>query len=198
MKKMSTKLGAALTTAAVIASTLVPVAMADTVTIERNGADSDNNVTLNNSNTTTISQSNETVIVNSVQASSNTGNNDANQNSGGDVRINTGNAETKVKIENSGSSNHADVAKCACPEHDTPVIVERNGADSDNTVIVNNMNNLTVNQMNVNTFINSALARSNTGWNDANKNTDGDARIKTGKAKSKVKIINTGTSNALN
>lgn len=200
MNKFNTKLSAAVAMAAIMAGSIIPVAFADTnVVVKDNGAFSDTNVTVNNTENTTVNQTNATLIVNAVHASSSTGGNDANFNTGGDVKINTGDATTRVKIENTGSSNDATLPDCGCPEPTTTVKVKDNGAFSDNDVKVNNGKKTPVNQGNASAIINLVGASSGTGWNDANHNTGGDQQttVKTGKSKTKVKINNTGSSNTL-
>lgn len=198
MNKFNTKLSAAIAMAAVIATTLAPVAMADTTVVESgNGVNSTNNVTVNNTDNTTVNQSNATLIVNGVNATSNTGGNNANGNTGGNTTVDSGKATTKVNIENTGSSNDANLPDCGCPDPNTTVEVKNNGVNSDNDVKVTNSSKLNVNQENRSAIINLVRAKSRTGGNDASLNTGGNTTVNTGNAKTKVKIKNTGSKNIL-
>ncbi len=198
MNKFNAKLSAAVAMAAVIATTLAPAAFADTIVVKGNATDSNNNVTVINSNTTDVTQTNESLIVNGVLTVSNTGLNSANENTGGETNITTGKVVTDVNITNTGSKNEAVLPDCGCPKPDNSVTVKKNGKDSTNTVRIVNRDNKTVTQNNSSAIINLVGTISNTGLNSANENGGGDdPTIKTGKIKTKVNIRNTGSSNIL-
>lgn len=201
MNKLKAKLSAAVAMAVVIGSTLAPVAMADTdIIVKDNGGNSTNNVTVNNTDKTTVNQTNSTLIVNGVLVVSDTGDNTVNGNTGdGDVNIDTGKVVTKVKIDNTGSSNDATLPDCVCQDTNTTVKVKDNGTNSNNDVDVTNKNKLKVNQRNRSATINLVGAISKTGNNDASLNTGGgNTTVTTGKVKTRVKINNTGSSNTQN
>lgn len=198
MTKFSPKLSAAVAMAVVFASTLVPVAFADTmVDVSGNGANSTNNVTVSNTDKMSVKQTNNSTIVTDVNASSNSGGNNANYNTGGDTSIMTGDASTKVKVSVGGSTNSAVLRDCTCKTPDNTVNVMDNGADSTNTVDVTNKNKLTVKQKNYSYIVTGVNAKSKTGKNDANSNTGGSTGISTGNATTNVKVKVTGSSNTL-
>lgn len=68
----------------------------DSVKIKGNGANSNNSVTLTNSSSSCTTQVNETMVVNGVLVEQNTGENNANMNTGGSVNVGSGNAESTV------------------------------------------------------------------------------------------------------
>src|SRR5687767_13335161 len=96
-------------TAALLGSAGLFPAFADTVTISGNGAFSDNNVHVSEHDETFVRQSNNTSISNNVSSHSNTGNNSASYNTGGDVSILTGDAHSNVSIQNTAGINVANV-----------------------------------------------------------------------------------------
>lgn len=199
MTNFSSKLGAAVAMAIVIASTMASAALADTtVDVSGNGVNSTNNVTVNNTNNTTVNQTNNSTIVTDVDAESSTGGNNANYNTGGDVNITTGDANTKVKVSVGGSTNSAVLPDCICNTTNNSVNVTDNGVDSNNTVNLKNKNNLTVKQKNNTVVVTDVDAKSKTGKNSANYNTGpGSTGISTGNATTKVKVKVTGSSNTL-
>lgn len=157
------------------------------VLISGNGSDSNNTANLNLTSVTTVVQNNTADINNNITAKANTGWNDANDNTGGDVSIDTGDAETSVAVSNSGNSNSAKVSG------DPGTISLRilgNGSESDNEIYLKLLKDLTLVQNNDANVNNSVYAKANTGKNDANDNTGGDVEIDTGDAKVKVAVDN--------
>ena len=67
-----------------------------TVKITDNGADSTNIVVVKDTNVTKVEQINETLVVNKVWVGQNTGGNEANYNTGGNVSVDSGNATSTV------------------------------------------------------------------------------------------------------
>lgn len=83
-----------------------PIALADTsISIWGNGAGSDNRVSVNTANEKRVGQHNNVRIDNDVRVFSNTGGNRANFNTGGDVRIRTGDINSYVHINNNANVN---------------------------------------------------------------------------------------------
>lgn len=70
-----------------------------------NGADSVNNVTVKNKQVINAAQLNNAVQVNNVLVKQNSGNNQANSNTNGDVTVTTGSAATEVGISNLANTN---------------------------------------------------------------------------------------------
>lgn len=100
------KIGAALATGTFMIASLAGSAFAaTTVTVSGNGAFSHNSVDVNQTHRTTITQHNNADIRNSVRIHSNTGYNNANFNTGGDVYVRTGNINNSVRIHNVANVN---------------------------------------------------------------------------------------------
>lgn len=166
---------------AVFLNLAVPAMASTTIEITGNGAGSDNWTTVNQTTTNTVTQNNTANVTNKVNADANTGKNDANFNTGGDVVVSTGDATVKTNIQNALNSNTAEVD--CCPKGDTEVKITGNGAKSDNGVLLNQGSATSVAQNNLANVKNEVDAKAKTGKNDASLNTGGDVLLKTGNAK---------------
>ncbi len=204
------RLGTAITSAALVASSFVVPALGVDVEISGNGSGSNNTANVTSSNNTTVNQTNYADISNNVDVDANTGNNKANNNTGGDVSIKTGNADANVDVDNLANFNFADVDACGCI-FDATVKIKGNGADSKNKAHVNLDSWLNVDQDN--TFdcskdhketwkksdsCNQVDVDLNTGNNDAKKNTQGgEPSITTGDANGDVMVETTANTNVV-
>ena len=168
-------------------------AASTTVQITGNGAGSDNYAQVNQSNTNTVTQSNTANVTNNVTANANTGNNDANFNTGGDVTVHTGAAQTVANVTNTLNSNAAQINGCCASN--TDVLISGNGAYSDNTVTLDKTNTNTVNQTNYADVTNEVELNAKTGGNGASSNTGGDVLVVTGPAASAATVRTTANSN---
>src|SRR3989344_9638661 len=194
MHKLLYKAGISLATASLIAQCFAGVALASLdVEISGNGANSDSTANVGVSNTTQVTQNNTANITNNANVSADTGKNDANKNTGGDVDITTGNATTTVGVSNTANSNVADVNGCCVG--DLNVKISGNGAKSDNEANVGVSNSTWVNQNNYAKIKNNVDVDSDTGKNDANANTGGSVSITTGNSSSDVAVANTANKN---
>lgn len=147
------------------------------INISGNGAKSDNLVAYNNSSNTNVNVNNSANITNNVNGSANTGNNKANYNSGS-VKIATGDITVIDNINNKSVNNYS-VSVANNSGRSITVSVKDNGTFSDNIVVINNENNVSVNiQSNANLENNSQWDL-NTGNNEASGN-NGDVSILTG------------------
>src|SRR3989344_9304501 len=193
MNKYLIRLGTAISSAALVASSFVGPVLAVDVEIIGNGDSSNNTANVAVTNNVTVNQTNYANITNDVNVDANTGNNDANRNTGGDVSIDTGNATANVGVNNTANSNVADVSAC-CPK-DVNVTIKDNGYNSDNTANVLAASNTTVDQDNTAYIKNYVDVDLDTGNNDANRNTGGNVSITTGDANGAVQIDNTANKN---
>jgi hypothetical protein len=199
MNKLTYRLSTGLATAALLTAAMMPLASAD-VTVQGNGANSDNTVVITNSNTTSVTQSNSSSVVNSVDANSNTGGNTANGNTGGDTSVQTGAASTTVTIKNKGNVNNAALGCCDCGCGCTAagdVLIKNNGAKSNNTVTLAGGKTALKSQTNSSSAVNGVNAKAKTGKNKAKNNTGGTTNVGTGPAATGVGITNTGNTNNL-
>jgi hypothetical protein len=138
-------------------------------------------------------QSNEADIDNDVDVDANTGDNSAEDNTGGSVEISTGDTDTKVEVSNTVNSNSAQVD--CCTSNDTTVEISGNGTGSENTAGVTQTNTTGVWQDNDADVDNDVDVDSETGDNDAEDNTGGDVSVETGDADVTVKLSTTANMN---
>lgn len=145
-------------------------------TISGNGSGSDNNIDINKSNDTTIDIKQNANINNDVDVKANTGDNKANDNTG-DVSINTGDISGKVEVKNANINiDPVDVNSCC---EDMSIKIADNGSDSDNSIKVNEENNIEIRLDNRAEVNNDVNIDANTGGNEADDNS-GDVNIQTG------------------
>ncbi len=100
--------------------------------ISGNGENSDNDVNLALTNASNIWQANSAWVDNHVNAKAESGDNNANGNTGGDVTILTGKAKVVSSIDNLVNFNSADL-NCGCVT-DLEAKVSGNGENSDNVL----------------------------------------------------------------
>ena len=195
MIQITHKIATAIATSALLLQAVAPLAYAETtVTLSGNGSSSDNDANVSQNNTTNVVQTNNANVSNYVSGTASTGGNDANDNTGGDVAIRTGDAQSSVNVSNTLNKNVADVNSCNC-EGDTTVTIEGNGSRSDNDVRLYKNSDINVFQTNNASVYNSVDADAKTGDNDANRNTGGDTTIYTGDASTNVSVSTTANAN---
>ena len=196
---LRTKLTAAALSAAMLFSTVAPAMAATSLTISGNGADSQSAVQLDVQNKTTVVQNNDANISNKVTTNTDTGNNLASYNTGGDVSVNTGDAVAKVEVSNAANLNKAVVADCDCVGADKNLTISGNGADSDNDVNLTSKSQTELFQTNEAKFDNDVDVFAKTGGNQASKNTgkdgSGSVAILTGDALIDVSVSNLANKN---
>src|SRR3989304_3961106 len=181
MNKLVYKLTTAVSTAALLTGSVASVAFGTTsVTVSGNGSDSTNTANVSVSTSTTLVQTNNADIDNSVKINPNSGNNEAEDNTGGDVSIDTGDANGSSSVSNSANSNVASLSCGGCPG-DLDVKISGNGSDSENEANVELISEVGVEQA-----------------NEAEDNTGGDVAIDTGDADVEVGVSNEANFNGLN
>jgi len=190
------KIFVALTVAILVVSTVAPASAATEIGNVGNGVDSSNNATVNQTNSTSVSQTNAASINNNLSVSSNTGNNSASKNTGGDSIVQTGVSGVAVSIENVANQNMATVNNCCATLGNTTVSNQGNGDSTDNTAVLNQNNSTALAQTNVAEIANVVAVESKTGNNKANSNTGGDSFIRSGASiVSPIIIENSANSN---
>ncbi len=182
-----------LATGSLVLNLVTPVAASTTLEVSGNGSNSDSEIKLDRDNTTTVVQNNSAVVTNKVSANADTGNNSASDNTGGDVKVDTGDAKTDVSVSNNLNTNEAKV-EC-CQAGDTDVLISGNGTKSDNKVELDQDNKTSVFQDNAAKVENKIDADAKTGKNDADDNTGGDVEINTGDADTTVTVSTTANAN---
>src|SRR3990167_5952484 len=160
------------------------------VKIANNGAYSNNTVDVDSDSDVDVDQDNDADFDNDIKyLDAKTGNNDANQNNGGDVNVQTGDASVTVAVSNWANSNSARVGS-AGDEANVSLKILDNAADSDNDITLDLDSDVDVDQDNDADFDNDVDADANTGDNDANQNNGGDVLIDTGDASVDITVDN--------
>lgn len=190
------KLITAAATTAMFIQTALPTFAVTELIISGNGSDSDNTVEVSQQTSTTVVQSNETDVNNDIDVYTNTGGNEASDNTGGDVKIDTGDADATVEVSNHVNSNVAEVENCGGCGGDTSVLIEGNGAGTENYVGLQDLNIVTVFQNNNADINNNVEVVLETGNNEAEDNTGGAVVVETGDADATVKLHNFANSNS--
>lgn len=150
------------------------------IAVSDNGSGSSSEVSTQVKQTTSVEQNNNAAVSNDVTQGSNTGDNSASENTGGDAAITTGDVNQQLSINTSVNSSAVNT-EC-CPQS-TNLSITGNGADSQNHIDVNQKNKTTV-VINQNAKVNNnASGNANTGENKANSNTSGNVSIDTGNIK---------------
>lgn len=193
------KLGAAVATATFLATVLAPAGLAETnVNVTNTGVNATNNINVNNTSKTVVTLTNENEVSTGVTAVSDTGNNKANNNTGGDVAIVSGNASADVNVTVGGPSNTVNQSDCGCGPADTNVDVNNTGVGGKNKITVSNPVIKKVTFTNLNSILSSLLAKAKTGKNTANNNDGGTTSIITSDSTTNVTVKVSGPSNTLN
>lgn len=161
-----------------------------------NGSFSDNSVKLDLDNDVRVDQDNDAHFSNDIDSDATTGGNRASRNTGGDVRVDTGDATSDVAVDNMANFNYADLDGCGCV-NDLTADIHGNGTASDNRIAYDSDNDLNADQDNDSRFYNDVDGDLATGHNRTNDNTwfDGDPSVTTGDASSEVDASNTGNVN---
>lgn len=192
------RLATGVTAGSLVFSAFTSAVFADTtVEISGNGAGSHNNITVNSSCNENVTQNNTTNVDVNISANLSTGGNQANNNTGGNVTVSSGNATSDVNITVGGSSNSAEVPSCCGCEATGSATISNNGANSTNNETVNNTVNTTVKQKNKTTTKVKITKKLKTGKNKANNNTGGDVNVTSGDANSTVNVTVDPSSNIL-
>lgn len=183
----------AIATGALLVNMALP-AFAVTIEVSGNGSGATSTATTNVSSSVTVVQDNTANVTNNVSAVANTGANEADDNTGGDVSVTTGNASTTVGVSNTLNSNSASVEGCC--DQDVNVLISDNGEDSENDVTVEHENTTGLFQNNVANVNNNVNSYAGSGSNSANGNTNGDVTVSTGNASTTALVLNTANVNS--
>jgi len=194
MTNMKKQILSAMTAGALLLNVATPALAGTTLEISGNGSNSDSEVKVNNSNNTTVVQNNDAKVNNDIKVNSNTGDNSASDNTGGEVKVETGDADTEVNVSNSLNTNAAKVD--CCQSGDTELKISGNGTKSDNKIDLDQSNKTEVFQTNKADVNNKVDVDSNTGDNDADDNTGGNVKIDTGDASTTVNVGTTANANS--
>lgn len=159
-----------------------------TIFVSGNGSESVSAADVTITTTTTVDQVNTAEITNNIDINANTGGNTADNNTGGDTTISTGDITGEVDILNIGNVNAAGPSSNTTST--TDVSITDNGTGSTNTVTINLSNPFNLSQNNSAEIENNVNIDANTGGNSASGNTGGSANISTGDISFATNIIN--------
>lgn len=191
------KLTTAIATGAIIFSAVTPALASTGVGVIGNGAESNNTVSVTQTNTTTASQNNDANITNNIKTQSSTGGNNADFNTGGNTSVQTGAATNGVSVSNTANINALTVGDpCNC-DNGATILEDGNGAFSNSTADLSNTNTKTATQNNTANFTNNVDSSASTGKNSASDNTGGDNTIMTGAAKNWTDVVSTANKNVM-
>lgn len=159
-----------------------------------NGAFSENTAETKTNESTTVESKNQAELKNNFAVSSKTGGNNANYTTGGDAKVQTGNANSTINVINFANTNGIEVAvkefNILDDQTGDVTLNFGNGADSTNKTAIDDTGTLViVNENNANVE-NKIVVNTDTGGNNANFTTGGDASIKTGDANIVVNVVN--------
>ena len=177
MNKLQKKIASSIAAVALLVNMAMPV-MATTIVLTGNGSNSDNDAEVVVVSTTNVVQTNVADITNDVDVDADTGDNSADDNTGGDVSIDTGDADVAVAVVNTANTNTADIEGCC--GSDAEVLISNNGSDSDNDVALELVDTTAVFQTNDADVDNDVDVDTDTGDNSADDNTGGTVEIDTG------------------
>jgi len=162
------------------------------VTISGNGTHSDNTVALDNSSTTALFQTNVANVNNNVDVDAHTGHNSADNNTGGNVGLRSGDVNTTVDLHTAANANSATVGGSDADAHHGTVsaIISGNGSYSDSAIALDLGNDVLVTQTNIADITNDVDVDGKTGGNSADNNTGGNVALRSGDANADIMIDN--------
>ncbi|MFH0936831.1 MAG: hypothetical protein V1808_00885 [Candidatus Daviesbacteria bacterium] len=197
---MKYKVSGAVASAALMLTLLVPKAFADsTLQISGNGNGSGNTITVVSGNTCDVTQKANTYVGVVLSATSSTGGNTANNNTGGTTDILSGNATATVNMTVTGGSNIAnDPCCCQSPAPtSSPALISGNGNNSTNVISDVSTKDSSLKQK-AKTKVGALVGtKAKTGKNKANGNLGSGTKIDTGNVTSSADLIVTGGTNTL-
>jgi hypothetical protein len=162
---------------------------------EKTGADSNNKAKIDLDKSVILEQSNYSYVKNNVDQKLNTGNNEANKNTGmGD--ISTGDIESVTLVDTLANKNMAEVGASGNGTAVLTAVNDTTGYKSDNKALIDVDLQNWATQKNFGYILNDVDVKANTGKNEANKNT-GEGHIATGDIDTGIGLANTLNANFL-
>ncbi len=166
------------------------------IIVSKNGADSEIDVDYTRETTVDLIQENDVDVENDVNLDAETGDNKVTKNTGGDLRLETGDVDQDVKISTEAGANVADLGGEGNGSELT-IEVSENGADSEVDLEVDVETELAVLQENDVEVENDVDAWAETGDNKVSKNTGGSIDVMTGDVDQMAEIENAAGANTL-
>jgi len=180
MKNTLKRISVGLASSALMLNMLSPAFASTTLYTGGNGSNTENEIEVEIEQTKLVEQSNSTDISNKFDIDLGTGDNEAEDNTGGDVSIKTGDTDIIIDVENAANKNVANLSSCGTCAGETGVTISGNGTDSENEVELELETSVWAVQDNHADVDNDIEIDAETGDNDAEDNTNGDVSIKTG------------------
>ncbi len=194
LQMINKRIASAVATGAILLNSFVTPAFAATeITLSGNGSKSDNNANIELKKSATVVQNNTANVKNNVDVKANTGNNEASDNTGGDVKVSTGDSAVGVAVKNMLNTNSASID--CCTQGDTTLKIAGNGSHSDNDIDLDQESKNGIYQDNDADVENKVEVDAKTGNNEANDNTGGEVEVETGDSEVSVGILNFLNSN---
>lgn len=187
-----------------------------TVKNQGNGANSENNGSIDSTSDNSTFQTNDATVANTMFLEADSGNNTADKNTGGDSNITTGDANVSASAVTFANNNIAgnvilgyvniygdltgdiifpeEMLENCCGAAATAANI-KNGAGSGNVADVSQQSTDLTYQYNTAVIDNVLILDANTGANDANKNTGGNSAITTGDSSVNAQVLNVANTN---
>ena len=183
---------------------------------EENGSNSENNASVDQELNNSTFQENDADIENNMTLASNSGDNRADRNTGGDNTVTTGDANTEANVLNFVNNNLAggvvlavvnifgdlvgdillpDGSTLSCCINDATVANKSNGDSSDNDASLSTNTNNDVEQFNNADIDNNLYLSAETGDNAVSSNTNGNNKIATGDSSILASVVNFANNN---
>lgn len=182
-----------------------------------NGADSTNNSSLDVTNNNTLNQLNDVILVNNMDLFADSGNNDANKNTGGNSNVTTGDANVAANLLTFANNNLSGnlvyavvnifgdligdiifpegLFNSCCGASDVTLTNTDNGAGSTNTTNYSNEITDSTTQINNLEIENNLIFDANSGGNETVGNTGGNSSIVTGDTSVDARVLNIANNN---
>ena len=176
-------------------STLTPALATTATEISGNGADSENEIEVETEQEQVVVQQNWAVVRNFIETEVSSGDNEAEDDTNGDVAIHTGAATANVNVNNKVNANVALFEDCPGCQEDIGAKISDNGAGSENEIEVESEVETEIFQENWAEIDNCVEAEVESGDNEAENNTGGDVTITTGPATANVNLNNLANAN---
>lgn len=189
------KIASAITISSLVLGTLAPSVFAETLTTSGNGSYSTNTTSVSTTNSSDVVQNNTATITNSITSTSQTGNNTANDNTGGNTFVTTGDATNHTLVSNQANLNQISNTMGSLTTPTTDSLISGNGSYSNNSVTANMSDTSSMFQNNNAVINNDINSHTSTGENQTDRNTGGTVRVLTGSAMSDVGISNSANAN---
>jgi len=194
-EKTLQKLLAAIAVGTLFLNTLTPVLASTAAEISGNGAESENEVEVETKQEQVVVQQNKAFVKNYINVDVSSGDNQAGNNTNGDVAIHTGAATANTNVNNKVNANIAVIEDCTGCGKDIGAKISGNGAESKNEIEIGSWIQTEIFQENKAEIDNKVEVEVESGDNEASDNTGGGVVITTGPATANTNVSNLANAN---